>query len=391
MINVITIPSTSLMMPSVTRRRYIAGTGVATLSGLAGCSGFFSTSSGPRSGELNKLGISMYVRGGSWITAFKEAAEFYCKDQGIKVDIVPNQQSANKQASDIRQFANQGYDGILASIWSTGAIKSAIDFAEKQGVPVFTANADTASSKAKLYVGFSNTAGGQKSGEQMIKALKKQKGDKDKWRVLNVRGVQGNQSADQRSQGFLDAVKKNDKIEVADTINAEFAQDIAKNKVSQWLNSNGSVDGIYSGNLSMGLGVKTAVEQVGKLKKKGEKGHIVLTQMDGSPQVNPLVKKGYIDAAVDQPNYFYMPIAIEYMRQYIENGDDAIPKVGKKVSKSDVQIKPHKHKGVDLWKKPIWSPASIKKQNGHPWFQTNSIVITQENADKPYLWGNIWG
>ena len=29
--------------------------------------------------------------------------------------------------------------------------------------------------------------------------------------------------------------------------------------------------------------------------------------------------------------------------------------------------------------------------NDHPWFQTNSIVITQENADKPYLWGNIWG
>jgi ABC-type sugar transport system substrate-binding protein len=361
------------------------------LAGLAGCSDFFSTSSGPRSGELNKLGISMYVRGGSWITAFKQAAEFYCKDQGIEVDIVPNQQSAEKQASDIRQFANQGYDGILASVWSTGAIKSAIDFAEKQGVPVFTANADTASSKAKLYVGFSNTAGGRKSGEQMIKALKAQRGDKDKWRVLNIRGPQGNQSANQRSQGFLDAVKQNDKIEVADTINAEFAQDKAKSKVSQWLNSNGNVDGIYSGNLSMGLGVKTAVEQVGKLKKKGEKDHIVLTQMDGSPQVNPLVKQGYIDAAVDQPNYFYMPIAIEYMRQYIENGEDALPKVGKNVPEGDLDIKPHKHKGVNLWKKAIWSPAQRKKQNDHPWFQTNSIVITQENADKPYLWGNIWG
>lgn len=378
-------------MPPVTRRRYLAGSGAVSLTALAGCSDFFSTSSGPKSSELNKLGISMYVRGGSWITAFKEAAQFYCKDQGIEVDIVPNQQSAEKQASDIRQFANQDYDGIIASVWSTGAIKSAIDFAEKQGVPVFTANADTASSKAKLYVGFSNTAGGQKSGEQMIKALKEQRGDKDKWRVLNVRGPQGNQSANQRSQGFLDAVKKNDKVEVADTINAEFAQDKAKSKVSQWLNSNGDVDGIYSANLSMGLGVKTAVEQVGKLKKKGEEGHIVLTQMDGSPQVNPLVKKGYIDAAVDQPNYFYMPIAIEYMRQYIENGDDALPKVGNQVSKSDLSIKPHQHKGVKLWKKAIWSPAKIKTQNDHPWFQTNSIVITQENADKPYLWGNIWG
>ena len=29
-----------------------------------------------------------------------------------------------------------------------------------------------------------------------------------------------------------------------------------------------------------------------------------------------------------------MPIAIEYMRQYIENGDDALPKVGNQVSKN---------------------------------------------------------
>ncbi|MGA9402104.1 MAG: hypothetical protein WBV42_14685, partial [Haladaptatus sp.] len=103
------------MMTPVTRRQYLGVSGAAALTGLAGCSDFFSTSSGPKSGELNKLGISMYVRGGSWITAFKEAAEFYCKDQGIKVDIVPNQESANKQASDIRQFANQGQIAEVAS------------------------------------------------------------------------------------------------------------------------------------------------------------------------------------------------------------------------------------------------------------------------------------
>lgn len=32
----------------------------------------------------------------------------------------------------------------------------------------------------------------------------------------------------------------------------------------------------------------------------------------------------------------------------------------------------------------------MEEQNGHPWLKTNTIVITQENYDAPYLWGNIW-
>ncbi|WP_423747424.1 sugar ABC transporter substrate-binding protein (plasmid) [Haladaptatus sp. SPP-AMP-3] len=373
------------------RRKYLKAVGAGVAVGLAGCTGSRS-----RQNNLKKLGFTSYVRGGSWITAYVEAARFYCQDNNINLDVRPNRQSASKQITDIRDFANKGYDGIIVGVWSTGAAKSAIDYAMRKGVPVMATNADTASSKIPLYVGFSNYAGGRKSGEQMVKALKQEKSGKNEWHVLNIRGAQGNQSANQRSQGFIDVMKKQDKVVIDRTINGDYAQDTAQNKVQQYINANGKPDGIYSGNLSMGLGVVGALRNLNALYKKGNDKHIVLTQMDGSPQVNPLVKKGFIDAAVDQPNYFYNPIAIKYMGEYVSaggvdgDGQSAIPNVGSTVKEGGFNINAHQHKGVNLWSKQIWSPAPIKEQNGHPWFQTNSIVITQQNAGKPYLWGNIW-
>ncbi len=244
-----------------------------------------------------------------------------------------------------------------------------------------------------MYVGFSNYDGGASSGEQMLNALEQQYPDKDTWRVLNIRGPQGNQSANQRSQGFLDVMNEQDRVEVVRTINGEFARDVAQSNVQEFIQANGRVDGIYSGNLSMGLGVVGALRNLDMLVPQGEDGHICLTQMDGSPEVNPLVGDGMIDAAVDQPNYFYNPIAMHYMREYVESGmdDSVIPEVGSEVTADQLNIEPGQHKDVELWSEPIWEPGVMREQNGHPWFRTNSVVITQDNFDQPFLWGNVWG
>lgn len=330
------------------RRDFLKAIGGSTvLTGLSGCIGDIG---GGGEESLEQVGMTAYVRGGSWITAYIEAAEFYAEDIGIDLEVRPNQQSAQKQVEDIRDFTNQGYDGILVGVWQTGAAESAINSAIDQGVPVFATNADTSSEEIPLYVGFSNYEGGATSAEEMVKALEEARPNKDQWNVLDIRGPQGNQSANQRSQGFLDVMADQDQVNVIDTLNGEFAQDQAQSIVQEYVNANGPPDGIYSGNLSMGLGVVQALQNLGLMVPKAEEDHIVLTQMDGSPQVNPLVGDGFIDAAVDQPNYFYNPLALQFMREYVESGqsNDAIPEVGSEVSADQVNIEPAQHKGVNM-------------------------------------------
>ena len=396
------------------RRKFLKMSGAAiTTVSIAGCAGgdggddgdggdsgdsdssggTTTTGDSGGSNSLDKVGMTAYVRGGSWITAYIEAAEFYAQDQGIELDVRPNQQSAQKQVSDIREFANGDHDAILVGVWQTGAAEGAINEAIEGGTPVFATNADTSSSEIPMYVGFSNYDGGASSAEEMLNALEQQYPDKDTWRVLNVRGVQGNQSANQRSQGFLDVMAENDRVEVVTTLNGEYARDVAQSTVQEWIQANGRVDGVYSGNLSMGLGVVQALRNLDMLVPRGEDGHICLTQMDGSPEVNPLVGDGMIDAAVDQPNYFYNPIAMHYMQEYVESGmdDSVIPEVGAEVTADDLSIESGQHKGVEMWTEPIWDPGIVREQNDHPWFRTNSVVITQDNFDQPFLWGNVWG
>jgi ribose transport system substrate-binding protein len=378
-------------MSSCNRRSFLKATGTMGLAvGVAGCTGGIG---GGTDTTFEQVGFTGFVRGGAWITAYIEAMEFYAEDIGVELDVRPNQQSSQKQVQDIRDFTNQGFDAIIAGIWSTGAAESAIDEAMESGVPVFTSNADTSSSEIPMYTGFSNTDGGAASAREMVSALEEQKPDRDQWDVLNVRGIQGNQSANQRSQGFLDVMEGEDRVNVVDTINGEYARDVAQSTTQEWINANEEPDGIYSGNLSMGLGVVQSLRNLDLLVPKGEEGHIVLTQMDGSPEVNPLVGEGIIDAAVDQPNYFYNPIAMFFAKQFVEAGQDpsVIPEVGTEVSPDQVGIEPAMHKGVELWSESIWAPGEMRELNGHPWFRTNSIVITDENFDEPFLWGNVWG
>jgi hypothetical protein len=46
---------------------------------------------------------------------------------------------------------------------------------------------------------------------------------------------------------------------------------------------------------------------------------------------------------------------------------------------------------VELWQEQFWAPATITTSNDHPMLETSTLTITEENADEPVSWGNIWG
>jgi ribose transport system substrate-binding protein len=338
------------------------------------------------------MGFSTYFRGGAWITAFLEATEFYAEDQNFDYNEFGNQESAEQQVSDIRQMANQGFDGILLNVWNSEAVNPAIEDAVDQGVPVFTANVDATTDAVTMYVAFSNEAAAATAGEQTITELEEEKPDQDSYEILEVFGAPAQQIAQQRSEGFVNTIENEDGFEIVDTVQGEFTRQDAQRVVSEWINANGTPDAIYASNLSMGNGVVTALDNQDALAERGEDDHVVLVQLDAGPQVISNIDDGFVDAAIDQPNYFYGPIALEYMKRYVTgDGMDEIPEVGTTVTEDDLTIEPAQHKGVELWSEPIWAPAEIVEKDGHVQFQTSSVVVTEENATEPFLWGNIWG
>lgn len=382
-------------MPTANRRDVIKIIGASGIAGLAGCLGDGSeqgqntTKSSGSGSNSRKIGITQHAVGGTWITAFLEAGKWYCEDQGIEYKTFLHEQDATKQITQIRQMVNQEYDGIAAVPWNE-AVNAAIKDAEQSGIPVFSVNNDIKSKHIKTFTAFGNYNAGKKCAKQMLTALKDQESSASTWRVLNVRGGYFYQS-NQRTQGFLDTIKKHDKANITDTIKTDWSRSQSQQKTLQWLNAHEKPHAIYASNMTCGLGVFAALERQQLVYPKSKDKHIVLTQLDGGPDVNPKIADGYIDAAVDQPNYFYIPLAVKQMQRYWKNGEKSLPKSGTKLTTDDINIQSQKHKGVNLWSEPIWAPAQVAEKNKHLQVKTNGITITKKNADAPYLWGNIWG
>lgn len=390
-------------MRSSTRRRFIKGaSSAAIVSAFAGCSGNggngedgTTTSSGSGDGtetngdESRQIGISQHRAGGSWITAFFESGKKYANSQGYDLETFIHESDAATQISQVRQMINQDYDGIVLVPYNE-SLNSVIEEAEEAGIPVFTANQDATTEAVKTFTAFGNRNAGELNGEEMYTQLTEQKPDVDNYRVLNVRGDFIPQS-NKRTEGFLSVMDSHDDVEIVDTIQTDWTQSDAQSKVVSWLNANDPPHGIYSSNMTSGVGTYQAVEDQGLAQPKGEDDHIVLTQLDGGPQVNPLILDGYIDFAVDQPVTFYIPLAIKQMEAYWENGESALPSPGDELTEDDYSFEPTDFDGSTLWSEPTWTPASVVESNGHPYVRTNGVVLTEENADAPYLWGNIWG
>ncbi|PSP84014.1 hypothetical protein BRC83_06365 [Halobacteriales archaeon QS_1_68_17] len=91
----------------------------------------------------------------------------------------------------------------------------------------------------------------------------------------------------------------------------------------------------------------------------------------------------------------YAPLTLELMWDYLEGGEDTLPQVGDTVEPGDdLSIENKEVFGIEPWSNQFWGPAEMveyeaQDQTWWPWMKCNHAMITQENADASYLYGNV--
>ncbi|GAA0256946.1 ABC transporter substrate-binding protein [Halobacterium noricense] len=373
---------------------------------MAGLSGYTS-----QDGSLT-VGLSTHFTSGAWVTAVVEATQFYAQDQGFNYNLFTTGGESQKQITDIRQMVNQNYDGIVLIPFNSQAIGSVVEEATNAGVPVFTVDIDAATGADKMHFSWDDEAATRRAGEMLVENLRQQKPNQDQYQVLEVRAPPGRDIARLRHEPFVNLIEQTDDVIVAGTVVGDWVRETSKQRTPEWINANQPPDAIYSANFLMSLGALSALQEMDLAVPRGEDGHIVMTQLDGSQNTHEMIMEGFIDGAVDQPNYYYGPLALAYLERFVNQGESALPSQGSTVTSTKepvtgtgnqttttanggggqtVTIEPAQHRGVELWQAPIWSPATIRQAFNHRQFVTSHVEITEENADAPYLWGNIWG
>lgn len=405
-------------VPKFTSRRSFltAAAGAGTVA-LAGCSGDGDSGDGTEpgddtdtpggdgtatgqggspSGETLTIGYSNFTNGVTFEVMVRNAIEWYAEDQDdIELLSTAGDGSTSQQISDCRNLMRQGIDGLIMTPADSNGLAEIVEEAD---VPVFSADIPANSEQIGMHVGVNQTYFGSTGGEQLIEAME-ESWDRDEFNVLEVQMTQDNSNSVLRSEAFNQVIEDSDVATVSEKIViGGFSAEEVTSEVSSLLQSDPDLHGAF-GNWDGGpVGIMNGLDQHDMLVPKGEEGHIPIVSLDASAAIIDALQDGHVDRVIDQPVMFYGPLALHYMEQYLRNdqSEDVLPDIDSELTTDDVTIEGGQHQGVNPWQEQHWSPADVRElitfedeSMGSPFITTEAPVITEDNADAPYLWGNL--
>ena len=87
------------------------------------------------------------------------------------------------------------------------------------------------------------------------------------------------------------------------------------------MQSNPNVDFIFTSSDFLYPQVRAVLEPLGKWKKIGEEGHVILGGLDGDSTACSLMKEGYVDATGVQDMFFEAKVLVDALLEAIANGE----------------------------------------------------------------------
>jgi len=213
------------------------------------------------------------------------------KQLGVKAELTgPATFSPNEELTAFQQAVAQKPSGILVSASSPDLLKTPINEAVLQGIPVICVDADVPGSNRILFVGTDNFRAGQESGKRMAEILVGQ------GKVVLIT-IPGQFNLDERVRGVNEALKKYPGIKVTKTIDDKGDSRNAYDAISALLQSKEKPDGIIGLEASGGSGAADA------LHRADLDGKVPIVAFDKDPETLDWIERGAITATVVQKPY----------------------------------------------------------------------------------------
>jgi ABC-type sugar transport system substrate-binding protein len=221
---------------------------------------------------------------------------------GVKAEFLgPAVSDATKQVEIFESVIARKPKAIAVSPNDPNTVMDSIKKATAAGIPVITWDADAPGSERILYIGTDNVAAGRTAGEEMAKAI----GNKGKVAILN--GALTALNAQQRVQGFKEAIAKYPDIQIVADEPTEDSPDKALAIAEQLLQAHPDLAGIYG---VTGVGVPGAA---GAVKQANKCDTVKVGGFDVVPQGIEFMKAGCVAYLVSQRPYGMTAQALDIM------------------------------------------------------------------------------
>ncbi|MEU9830439.1 D-ribose ABC transporter substrate-binding protein [Streptosporangium sp. NPDC048047] len=269
----------------------LAAAGAALTLGLAACgsggsSGSSDGGSGTSGGDI-KIGMSVSTLNNPYFVQLRKGAEDEAKKEGVALTVTDAQNDASQQVNQIQNFAGQSMKAIIINPVDSDAAGPAVKAAERSKIPVVAADRVVNGGTVAQTVASDNVEGGKLAAQELAKEM----GEKGK--VVVLQGVPGTSAARDRGQGFTEGIKAFPNIQVIAQQPADFDRTKGLDVMTNLLQSNPGITGVFAQNDEMALG---AVKALGA--KAGKEVKVV--GFDGTPDGLKAVQDGTLSASVAQ-------------------------------------------------------------------------------------------
>ena len=201
---------------------------------------------------------------------------------GYGLIVVDANRDNAKQQSQVEDFVSKKTDAIVLTPYDSQAIGSAIVEANNAGIPVFTADIASTSSEGKVvaHAASDNVQGGFQAGKLICAAV----GKSGTVAIVDEPEVT---SVQDRVKGFREAMKANcPNVTIVADVDAGGARDKANQDMSDLLQSNKNLSGVFGINDDSALGALTAV------RAAGLNGKVKVIGYDATPEARTAIANG---------------------------------------------------------------------------------------------------
>lgn len=261
---------------------------------LAACSMGTSTDTNTNKGKNNQaaggkvtIGMAISTLNNPFFVTLKEGAEKAAKAAGAELIVVDAQDDTAKQISGIEDLIQKKVSVILINPTDSDAVVSAVESANKAGIPVITVDRAANGGTVVTHIASDNVKGGQMAGDYILKAIG------GKGNIVELQGKAGTSAARDRGEGFHKAVDGKEGVKVVASQPADFDRALGLSVMENILQSNNDIQAVFAHNDEMALGALQAIEAAGK---KG----IIVVGFDATADAVSAVNAGTMSATVAQ-------------------------------------------------------------------------------------------
>ena len=280
------------------------------------------------------------------------------------------------QAAIMDSFIAAGVDAII--MWPVdveGSIPS-VKKANFAGIPVFPfmtsfpadANIDIMLSEAS-----NNRQGAVEAARVLIEALTKKYGE-PRGVVLEVAGVPTASDNIERSGYFHDVIDQYTDIEIT-TKNTDWGSAEAAIAIEDWFGAHPDTDALYLVTEDAFLPPAIPIlDRIGRWKKIGEEGHVIIVGHDAPGVPLYAIKQGYVEYTFDQGFLYASTVFVKVIMEYLQTG--IAPQPGDRYATGNPDFP--------------WAEVVTKEGSKGPFLMLEGIFVTIDNYDIPALYGNAF-